>query len=585
MNPREQKLALLLVGLMTLTLAGAGGYAFVLRPIERARNAEAVLTGEIADLEQQVEGRRKEAKRMAVARARSLPADKTLAEREYAIAMRRLMDAAGVSKDSQVTAKTVDNSSRAVPELSKGKPIYTRVAYELVFKKADMWAIKDFLEGYYRLGLLQQITGVVIKKDDDAAGKNAGRRNDLTVTLVTEAILIDKADTRKTLWPVPSAFAALGGGAAYKGMGLSPEAARAVRPQLLVPVLSPRNRDYSLLVKRDPFSGPIADISPRPLKVASLRDVKIKSGEKPSPVRVSITGDTANTAKFTAIASGSLFAEGALKVDPKNYTIELPTTDASEGSSTISVVATSADGKETSKASFKVSIEQPEIKPEIREDIAAFVVLIGATSRSDGTAWALVKDNANRLRYEVEAGPKGVKVSKEWFVLKWKPDRDYDEAPGVLRIRAEGASTDRTFKVIAVDSDGLIVSDLKPAAKGAPPMGMRPGPGRMPGRFGPPKQGHADPVAALGGNRPPQALPLAGGSVTLQTGRDPGSGSEEDSEGGRRERASVRRGLDGPLTRVAPSFARGSDWCNRSPDSSDHPTFVSLLIAISPRGR
>jgi hypothetical protein len=515
MNPREQKLALLLVGLITLTMAGAGGYAFVLRPIERAGAAEESLEGEIADLEKQVEARRKEAKRMAVARARSLPADKTLAEREYAIALRRLMDAAGVSKDSEVKAKSVDNSSRFVPELSKGKPIYTRVAYDLVFKKADMWMVKDFLEGYYRLGLLHQITALTIKKDDDPGNKGAGRRNNLTVALTTEAVILDTAEARKTLWPVPTAFAALGGGGIFKGMALSPEAARAVRPQLLVPTLSPSNRDYSLVVRKDPFNGPLPiESPPKPLKLIAIRDVKVKSGEKPSPVRVAVTGDAANGATFKASSSGGLFPEGALKVDPEEYAIELPATDASEGTATVTVVATSADGKETAKTTFKVSVDQTE-KPDTREDISAYVLLIGATPRSDGTAWARVKDNANRLRYEIEAGPAGVKVAREKVAAEkrrggkdsgdrgWEADGGYAEGPGVLRIRAEGTKTDRTLKVVAVDTDGLIVSDLKPGALAAPAPRKGMGMGGMgKGGFGwPPRQGHADPLAALGGNR------------------------------------------------------------------------------------
>lgn len=495
MNPREQRLALLLVGLITTAAAGAAGYTFVFRPIEQARAAEEALGSEVADLERQADARKQEARRMAVARARSLPADQALARREYIVALERIIESSGVPKGYTISPKAADNSARVVPELSKGKPIYTRVAYELVFKKADMWAVKDFLQGYYRLGLLHQITAFHVKKDDEAGGKGAGRRDNLTVTLTSEAVVIDTAEPRKTLVPVPTAFAAAGGGAAFKGMTLSPEAARAVRPQVLVPTLSPLNRDYNLVVKKDPFNGPIPDESPRPLKIATIRDVKVKGGEKPAPVRVALTGGAAAGAKFTAVASGALFAEGALKVDPKNSTIEMPETDASEGSTTVTVVATSADGKETAKTTFKVSIEPSEKKGE---DIAAYVVLIGATARSDGTAWARVKDNANRLRYEIEARAKGVTVVKEWFVREWKKDRDYDEAPGVLRISAEGARTDRTFKVIAVDSEGLIVSDLKPGSDAAPQKGKG-GPGRR--AEWPAEQGRAEPAAALGGNR------------------------------------------------------------------------------------
>jgi hypothetical protein len=507
MNSREQTLALLLLGLITLTVAGAVGYFFVLGPIAKARNDELALGAEIADLEKQFNAQRQNSQRLKVAQTRSLPADPALARREYVVALERLIEAAGVPKGYTISPKAVDNSPRFVPELSKGKPIYTRVAFELVFKKADMWAVQAFLEGYYKLGVLHQITAFNIKKDEESGAKNAGKRNDLTVTLTTEAIIIEGAEPRKTLLPVPTAFAAVGGGAIYKGLTLSPEAARGVQPEQTVPALSPVGRDYRLMVQKDPFHGPLpieTPPTPKPLKLATIRDVKVKSGEKSSPVRVSMTGDGANTATFTAIAAGNLFAEGALKVDPKNYAIELPTVEASEGTATITVIATTADGKSTDKTTFKVSLEEVVVAaPTPKEDISPYVVLIGATPRSDGTAWARVKDNANRLRYEIEAKPKGVTVVKEWFVLEWKKDRDYEEAPGVLHITADGTSTNRTFKVVAIDAEGIIVSDLKP--EGAAPAPSRPkGPGWPP--KGQPKQGPGSPLAALGGN-PIVAIP------------------------------------------------------------------------------
>ncbi len=495
MNSREQTLALVLLGAILLTVGAVGGYLFVWQPLQKQGEAAEALTKEITDLEAQSAAQAETTRRLAVARVRSLPADEALARREYTVALERLIEGAGIPKGYTISPKSVDNSARSVPEIAKGKPVYTRVAYEVVFKKADMWAVKDFLQGYYQLGLLHQITAVTIKKDEDPGSKNAGRRNDLTVTLTTEAILVDGADARRTLLPVPTAFAAIGGAAMYRGMAATPEAGRGVVPQILVPVLAPSARDYSLLVQKDPFNGPLP--AAPPFKLAKIADVKVNPNERPAPVKVAVSGDGAYGARVTATAAGSLFAEGALKVDPKTLAVELPRPVASAGTATVSVVATSSDGKATEKASFKVSLEAPTEVAE-KEDISAFVVLIGVAPRSDGTAWARITDNVNRYRYQIDAGPTGIKVAKEEIFISrrgWEAVDDHKHPPGVMVISDKLSKTHRTLQVIAVDGDGLVVADLKPDGSGAPakaPWPPRPG--------APAKPGPANPLAAVGGN-------------------------------------------------------------------------------------
>jgi hypothetical protein len=510
MTSREQTLAFVLLGAILLTVGGAGGYMFIWQPLQKQREQEAALNKEIDDLEAQLRAQKDTTQRLALARTRSLPADEALARREYTVALTRLLDSANVPKGYTITPKAVDNSARSVPEISKGKPIYTRVAYEVTFKKADMWAVRDFLEGYYNLGLLHQITAINIKKDDDASAKSAGRRNDLTVTLTTEAILVEGAENRRTLLPVPTAFAGIGGGALYKAMTVSPEAGRGVTPLLHAHVLAnhhkPNHRDYSLMVQKDPFNGPLPPL-PK-FKLDKISDVKIKTDEKPSPVKVALSGDGSVGAKVTALASGSLFAEGALKVDPKTYAIELPKTSATEGTATISVIATSADGKATEKGSFKVSLADPPKVvegPKIDlEDIASYIVLIGVAPRSDGTAWARIVDNANRTRYQIDATRTGIKVVKEEITIPrkgWQPDPDHVHPAGVMNISAEKSKTNRLFKIIAVDADGLILADLKPdgSAPAAKPAGKWPN-WPPPGKGAVVKQGPGNPLAALGGN-------------------------------------------------------------------------------------
>lgn len=499
MNSREQTLSLVLIGTVVLIAALGGGYMFVWQPLQTQRAAEAALNQEIDDLKAQARAQEATAKKLAVARVRSLPADVDMAKREYSIALARMVEAAGVPKGGYtILPKSVDNTARTVPEISKGKPIYTKVAHELVLKKVDMWMLKDFLEQYYRMGLLHQITAINIKKDDDAS-KKKDARNDLTVTLTTEAILVDGADNRRTLLPIPTAFAAIGGGALYKSMTTVSEAGRGVHPPLQVPILATAPRDYSLIVRKDPFNGPLVDPPKVPFQLAKISDVKVETDKSSWPVKVAVTGEGALGAKVTAIASGTLFAEGALKVDPKTFAIELPKTSATEGSATVSVIATSADGSKTEKTSFKVSLAEAPPPPVIDagEDLSKVILLIGITPRSDGTAWARIVDNAHRYRYQIDATPKSISVRKEWTYgpdRPWRTDTDHDKLPaGVMELNASTKMT-RTFKLIAVTGDGLVLADIKPGGAAKPEGMMMGGPAPRPAKQ------HANPLAALGGN-------------------------------------------------------------------------------------
>lgn len=490
MNSREQTLSLILIGAVTLFAAGAGGYFFVWQPLMKQRAAAAALNDEILDLEKQINAQRLTAARLADARVRSLPADEALARREYTVALERMIEAAGVPKGYTLSPKAVDNSARVVPEITKGKPVYTKIAYEVVLKKVDPWMIKDLLEQYYNLGLMQQITSISIKKDDDNA-KKAAVRNDLTMTFTTEAIIVDGAQNRRTLLPVPTAFAALGGGALHAAMSAIPEAGRGVRVPQATPTLAPR-RDYSLLVRKDPFSGPWIDAKVYPFTIDKIADVKVKTDEKSEPVKVKLSGEGAAGAKVVAIASGTLFAEGELKVDPKTNAIELPKTSAYEGAATVAVTATSADGK-MQKAQFKVTVQDPPPPPPIDygEDLSGVIVLIGVTPRSDGTAWARVLDHANRYRYQIDAGPNGVEVAKEFTYgpgRPWQADTDHKKlSPGTIQLDAR-TKQPRTFKVVAVNGDGLILTETAAAPK-PDPSKLRPG-----------KQGPGTPLAGLAGN-------------------------------------------------------------------------------------
>ena len=77
MTPRDQKMALLLIGIMALTVGATGGYFFVFDPVMKNRAAESALMGEITKLEEDARKQAVKLKQLNVQRAQSLPADPT----------------------------------------------------------------------------------------------------------------------------------------------------------------------------------------------------------------------------------------------------------------------------------------------------------------------------------------------------------------------------------------------------------------------------------------------------------------------------------------------------------------------------
>jgi len=490
MNARERTLAVVLIGLIVLAAAGAAAWLFVLVPLGEKSQAADKIGADVDKLRAELTAARKEAPRLAETKKRSLPADAAVAKREYAEMLSRVLQKANVAPGFRVTEKTPDTAGTPLMPGPGKKAAYQKVAYELSFERADMWNVKDVLEGYYRLNVLQQITHLDIKVDttpNQAGGKAkvAGDRHDLVVKIGTEAIILDGAENRRTLLPVPTAFAGLGGGLGYYGVALNPEAGRALTPLQLAPVLATRTRDYSLLVLKDPFHGPLPP--PPPMSLGKIGDIAIKVGEKLDPVRVPVTADVDYVGKvsLTATVEGGPFKGTEVKVDDTRKTLRLEPKAGEVGTGTVTVVAKAANGQKAER-SFKVRIDEPPPeKPEpvvAKEDISAEIVLSGVSVRSNGTAVAFVRDKYNPHTYELEASARRVKVLQFWYTDKGvkKQNKAYrPDAENGLDIDDEGQTgTKRNFKVVSVDEDGLVVEDLAPAgaAKAPDPKAVKAGP-------------------------------------------------------------------------------------------------------------
>lgn len=618
MTPRERNLAITLIGLLAAA-AVFGGFMLIYRPIQ-AKKAQAAQLRTDIDAAQDKAGRLRigvEAKGaktadgeplmpLAEARKKSLPTNPEAARREYKAVLDYLIrDVARIPPPFTINELRAD--PKGIPSLpgannKPGGPAFAKVVYEVEFKKADMWAVHDFLMGYYQLDLLHQITALSITREGDARNKvKSTGRNDLTVKFTTEALIIDGTGRRRPLLFVSPGFAAVGGMAGfdavsvYRNLGRPPAA----------PVLASPARNYGMLAIQDIFHGPFGDFhiaklaevsarpgdpirsipllfnnppmlnrititatsngkllppgsvrigtvdlpgktagsgppqktvglsvvpakgesgtsevtvvattrdgrqdkttlkvtvaQPGPLVIGRIETVYARPGDEIPPVRVSLAGQNAARGKITITATGDEFLAEGVKYDPETEKITITPEEGEIGTATVTVVARAENGDEA-KGTFRVTVESSK---KAKPDIADSIRLVIASTRSDGTATATIKDSFNPLIYEIEADADEVKVKKyEFFGALKKEDKTYRDAgtpfAKLLTISDDGVSvTDRTFRIVAIDNDGLVLQDLKPPAalKVADPR---------PGAKGPPAPGAKPPT-----RKEPTAEPLA----------------------------------------------------------------------------
>lgn len=265
MTSRERMLALVFG---TLLLAGGGfaAYQVVGKPILDKKKRLATLEEEALAVEDRLTDVRLKNKRLTELYQRGLPGDVEFAKREYDSLLYKMLEEAGAPRGFIVKDESAKVSSAAAlpmlnPEVKADKtPAYTKVAFRIEMKRADLEAVTEFLKRYYRLNLLHQITFLEIKREGSADltkdDRPAREREDLTVNIVTEAIIINGTPARRTLLPIPPSNGAALGGAGLWAMTQTPAVGRSIVPHQFEPALAFKpTRDYFLMAAKDPFHG------------------------------------------------------------------------------------------------------------------------------------------------------------------------------------------------------------------------------------------------------------------------------------------------------------------------------------------
>jgi len=270
MSSREQRLSWLVGGFLMVAVVGIVFWFLIWTPLTDKNREADTLSSKNLESEAKLAKIRKELPRLQTAIKRSLPNDPGAAQEYDAVISRMLRDAKVPAGAYTVKPKAVDG--KATPEVAPKKPAFTRVGLEIQLKKVNFAMVLDVLKAYYKLNLLQQITSFTLKRTEDKdgpalRGSLTADKADLEMTIVTEAITLDGAETRRSLLPVPIAFGALGGGAGEQMMAYSPEPARGMTPLQLAQVLSSGDREYAALLVKDLFHGPPPLPLPPPEKV------------------------------------------------------------------------------------------------------------------------------------------------------------------------------------------------------------------------------------------------------------------------------------------------------------------------------
>lgn len=194
MNPRERILAVVLLAILVLAGGGAAVYQLYWKPLLNRGTALADMENRIAQKEQLVadlEARKAQLDRWRVL---SLPSDVHLAWGDYQKLLSEMLVESGFSNGAM-------SVKHREPDLNVGargkKQPFIKLHYELN-GHGSMGSLVKLLEKFYKTPLLHQVKSLDIRKGTQRQDQ---KPDDLDLKLTIEALVVEKAQVRKTLLP------------------------------------------------------------------------------------------------------------------------------------------------------------------------------------------------------------------------------------------------------------------------------------------------------------------------------------------------------------------------------------------------
>lgn len=277
MNSRERLLSIVLGGFILVGVVGLFAYLLVLSPLEEKAAAIGQLEAKVAEKTEHKDKIDAGNRRLAVIRRSSLPPEPNTAQREYDFVLTAILGNAGVPASARTVNVKMSTDKTTVPLVNPGAPskekryAYQKVVADITMTRVRLDSLTRFLTAYQRLGLLHHITKITVKgaeaeggggsiiRGGRGGGGGGGDRNDLTVSLTSEAIILDGVDPRESIIPIPRPVQAIGGAAVYIALDANPDVGRRLvlnRPYQSLPSES-NSRNYDQMTWKDPFHGSV----------------------------------------------------------------------------------------------------------------------------------------------------------------------------------------------------------------------------------------------------------------------------------------------------------------------------------------
>jgi hypothetical protein len=280
MNPRERFLSVLLGGFIAVGVVGLAAYLLYFSPNADKADAIEKLKNDVGEKTDKKNAAVAGFKKFTALKAISLPPEPNTAQREYDYILTELLNRAGVPAGSRTVVVKLPTEKTTIPLINPGaiakdkKYAYQKVTADITMSRVNLPSLMKFLTSYQNLSVLQHITKMSVKvQDSEAGGSLAGRgrgnsadreRKDLTVTLSTEAVILDGVHPRESLVRIPTPVAAVGGAAAYYALDTNPDVGRRLAlMETNRPLPTPTAvRDYTTMAYKDPFHGRMPDPPP-----------------------------------------------------------------------------------------------------------------------------------------------------------------------------------------------------------------------------------------------------------------------------------------------------------------------------------
>lgn len=236
MTKRERTLAFLLLPPMLLVCGGVMAHQLWWEPLKSRDQRIVTMRSEIDEKKATVAKAIERKKNLETYRTISLPRDVDLARLKYEEKLSAMIREAGFDP-ATITIQPKPPDAKSGPVIMKGQqPVYTRLEF-IVDMKGDLLSMVDFMEKFYQVQLLHKIRNLKMTRP---SGNANNRSTDIDIKMTIEALVMEKAEQRKTLVPE--------------------------KPPELPSPLATAERKYPTIAGRNMFFGPaeVAAETPKP---------------------------------------------------------------------------------------------------------------------------------------------------------------------------------------------------------------------------------------------------------------------------------------------------------------------------------